>query len=119
MSARPTDPPAQRTAGDAEVVRLTVRLAAVMLAAGAQTDDIEDAIGIVSAAYGVADVEYAVTFSSITVSHDDPGARRPATFQRIVRERHNDFARLAQAASIVDRIRDKNLRPRRSGARGR
>ena len=108
-SVQPTDAPTAQGASDADVVRLAVRLAAVMLAAGAQTDDIEDAIAHVSVAYGVPDVQYAVTFSSISVSHDDPRARRPTTFVRIVRERRNDFARLAGAAALVDRIRDHQL----------
>ena len=75
-----------------------------MLSAGAQTDDIEDAIPQVCAAYGITNVDYAVTFSSIEVSHDEPSARRPTTLVRIVRARRNDFSRLARAASFVDAL---------------
>lgn len=80
-----------------------------MLASGAQTDDIEDSIATVCQAYGVSNVEYAVTFSSINVSHDTPSARRPTTLVRIVRERRNDFSHLAQAAAFVDAVQRHEL----------
>jgi uncharacterized membrane protein YjjP (DUF1212 family) len=80
-----------------------------MLASGAQTDDIEDAISTVCVAYGVTNVQSAVTFSTINVSHDEPRARRPTTLVRIVRERRNDFAHLAQAAAFVDAVERNEL----------
>ena len=109
MSSQPPTEGAEATLHSAPVLRLAVRLAAVMLAAGAQTDDIEDAIPQVCAAYGVTNVDYAVTFSSIEVSHDDPSARRPTTLVRIVRARKNDFARLARAAAFVDALERREL----------
>lgn len=109
MSSQALTERTEATAHSAPVLRLAVRLAAVMLAAGAQTDDIEDAIPQICAAYGVTNVDYAVTFSSIEVSHDDPSARRPTTLVRIVRARKNDFARLARAAAFVDALERREL----------
>lgn len=109
MSSRPpTDPPAAKPE-TAPVLRLAVRVAAVMLASGAQTDDIEDSIAQICAAFGVENVDYAVTFSSIEVSHDEPMARRPTTLVRIVRARKNDFSRLARSAAFVDRLERHEL----------
>src|SRR3954451_16326705 len=102
-SAPPTEPTPAPSAG--EVVRLAVRLAAVMLGAGAQTDDIEEAIAVICRSYGVIGVEYAVTFSSISVSVDEDRTRRPTTIVRIVRERKNNFAKLAAAATFLDAVR--------------
>src|SRR4051812_29258252 len=103
MSALPTDNAAVPRTNEA--VRLAVRVAAVMLAAGAQTDDVEEAIALICLAYGVTGVEYAVTFGSISVSLDEEGARRPTTIARIVRVRKNNFAKLASAATLMDAVR--------------
>jgi uncharacterized membrane protein YjjP (DUF1212 family) len=107
MSATPTE--AKSGSDSARVVRLAVRVAAVMLAAGAQTDDVENAIGEVCVAFGVTNVQYAVSFSSISVSHDDPAAPRPTTLLHIVRVRVNDFSRLARVAAFLDRVRAHEL----------
>src|SRR4051794_25202895 len=115
MSQQPTDPERPEGAPSAPppdaptVIRLAVRLAAIMLGAGSQTDDVELAIASMCTAYGVVDVQYAVTFSGIQVSYDEPGGRRPITLVRIVRTRKNDFARLARAAAVVDAATDGQL----------
>ena len=105
MSARPTDAAAIADPPDgAAVARLAVRLGAVMLAAGAQADDIESDITQMCRAFGVTNIDCAVTFSTISVSLDESRVLRPTTFVRIVRERKNDFARLARAAAFVDSV---------------
>jgi uncharacterized membrane protein YjjP (DUF1212 family) len=108
-SAPPTDSASAVPASTSEAVRLAVRLAAVMLAAGAQTDDVEEAIALVCVSYGVTGVEYAVSFSSISVSLDEPGARRPTTIVRIVRARKNNFAKLAAAATFLDAVHEGKM----------
>ena len=104
----PADPPSEPP--DAlSVVRLSVRLAAVMLGAGAQTEDVEAAIETVCQSFGITRVQHAVSFSSIQVSHDDRSAHRPTTFVHTVRERKNDFSRLARSAAFVDQLLDHQL----------
>ena len=89
----------------------------LLLRSGAQSDDVEEAIAGVAAAYGVAPVHAAVTFSIISVSHDTP-TTDPITLVHIVRERTTDFGHLAAAASVVRRIRDTNEHVRFLAARG-
>src|SRR6476661_5716646 len=111
MSERPTSEATRAPTADEQTaaVRIAVRLAAVMLEVGSGTDDIEIAIRRVCSAFGVTNVDYAVTFSNISVSIDDPQAKRPTTFVRTVRERKNDFSRLAKAADLVERITQEGV----------
>lgn len=85
---------------DATVLRLALRVGAVMLASGAQTQDVETAVASVAATLGLGDVSAVVTFSTITVSYLRPG-RRPATLLHPVRDRDADFARLAAASTVA------------------
>ncbi len=90
------------------VLRLALRAAVELLRSGAQSDDVEDAIVDVCAAYGVAPVQAAVTFSIISVSHDSE-ASGPQTIVHIVRDRTPDFGHLAGASGVVRRIREEQL----------
>jgi uncharacterized membrane protein YjjP (DUF1212 family) len=85
-----------------------MRAGVVLLASGAQSDDVEDAIVDVCAAYGVAPVQAAVTFSIISVSYDSASGA-PATLVHIVRDRTTDFGHLAGASGVVRRIREEKL----------
>jgi uncharacterized membrane protein YjjP (DUF1212 family) len=85
------------------ILRVALRVAVAQLRSGAQSDDVEDAVVEVCAAFGVAPVQAAVTFSIISISHDDP-EHGPTTLVHIVRDRTTDFGHLAGASAIVRRI---------------
>ncbi len=93
----------------ARVLRVAMRIAVALLMSGAQTDDVEAAIVSVAGGYGLEPVQAAVTFSTITISHDVPGSRHPTTLLHIVRDRTTDFARLAGASTLVRRIQEEQL----------
>jgi uncharacterized membrane protein YjjP (DUF1212 family) len=85
---------------DATIVRLALRIGSVMLASGAQTQDVETAVATVAEGLGLEEAFAVVTFSTITISYLRPG-REPATLLHPVRDRDADFARLAAASSIA------------------
>ncbi len=93
----------------AQVLRVAMRAGVNLLMSGAQTDDVEEAITTVARAFGLTSVQAAVTFSTISVSHDDPDAAAPTTLLHLVKDRTSDFGRLAGAASIVRDINDRQL----------
>ena len=95
--ARPAD---VNGADDATILRLALRVGAVMLASGAQTQDVETAVASVATGLGLEEVSAVVTFSTITISYLRPG-KRPATLLHPVRDRDADFARLASAAAVA------------------
>jgi uncharacterized membrane protein YjjP (DUF1212 family) len=74
-----------------------------MLGSGAQTDDVEAAIGSITTGLGVPGVQASVTFATITVSHAEPGAP-PTTLLTMVRDRETDFSYLADLSRLAYRI---------------
>ena len=86
-----------------------MRVAVALLMSGDQTDDVEASSVAVASAYGMNDVQAAVTFSTITISHDAPGSSHPTTLLHIVKDRTSDFTRLAGASSLVRRIQEEHL----------
>ena len=101
------------TAGDrqrtARVMRVAMRTAVAMLSSGAQSDEVEAIAVAVAAAFGVHGVQAAVTFSTITLSHDASDLEAPTTLLHIVRDRTSDFARLAAAASLARGVRESEI----------
>ncbi len=93
----------------ARVLRVSMRVAVALLMSGDQTDDVEAASVAVASAYGLNTVQAAVTFSTITISHDTPGTNRPTTLLHIVKDRTSDFTRLASVSSLVRRIQEEPL----------
>ncbi len=91
------------------VLRVAMRIGANMLSSGAQTDDVEETIASVATALGLTNVQVAVTFSTISVSHDDPHASGPTTLLHLVKDRTSDFQRLAGVATIARKISDAQL----------
>ena len=93
----------QRTA---RVLRVAMRTAVAMLSSGAQSDEVEAIAVAVASAFGLHGVQAAVTFSTITLSHDASDLESPTTLLHIVRDRTSDFGRLAAAASLARGVRD-------------
>jgi uncharacterized membrane protein YjjP (DUF1212 family) len=91
------------------VLRLAMRVAVRMLANGAQTGDVETAIGQVARAFGVDRVQAAVSFSMVTISRYARDDEAPTTLLHLVRDRTTDFSRLASVSDIVGRIHSGNL----------
>ncbi len=95
-----TGPPPADGGDDATILRLALRVGAVMLASGAQTQDVETAVASVAETLGLGEVSAVVTFSTITISYLRPG-KRPATLLHPVRDRDADFARLAAVSTLA------------------
>jgi uncharacterized membrane protein YjjP (DUF1212 family) len=89
-----------RGIGTARSLRLVVRVAAGLLACGAQTQDVEDAIASMARGLGLPGVQAAVTFSTISVTVTPSGDAAPTTFVRLVRERGPEYSRLADLADL-------------------
>ncbi len=93
---------------DVRALRLALRIAAGMLASGAQTDDVEAAIDGVTSGLGLHGVQAAVTFSTISVSWSAPGDP-PTTMLRLVRDKGPEYSRLADLAELANRLRRGEL----------
>ncbi len=104
----PTDPadhdtPASAADASARILRLALRVAASMLASGAQTEDAEAAIGSLTKGLGLHGVQASVTFSTVAVSHAAPG-QPPITLLYMVRDREADFSHLADLSNLARAI---------------
>jgi uncharacterized membrane protein YjjP (DUF1212 family) len=91
------------------VLRLAMRIAVMTLASGAQTNDVEAAIGTVARAYGVDGVQAAVTFSTISISYYGGAAEPATTLLHLVRVRTTEFTRLAGVSGVTRMIRTGRL----------
>ena len=104
-------------------MRVAMRTAVAMLSSGAQSDEVEAIAVAVASAFGLHGVQAAVTFSTITLSHDASDLESPTTLLHIVRDRTSDFARLAAAASLARGVRDgdgrRSREPRPRSTRSR
>ncbi len=85
-------------------LRLALRIAAGMLATGAQTDDVESAIGGICRGLGLHGVQAAVSFSTISVSWQEMPGDAPTTMLRLVRDKGPEYARLADLAELARRL---------------
>jgi uncharacterized membrane protein YjjP (DUF1212 family) len=95
--------PAEPGVDSARILRLALRIAAAMLASGAQSEDAEAAVGSVTRGLGLDGVQAAVTFSTVSVSHAAPGSP-PMSLLYMVRDREADFAHLADVSSLARAI---------------
>jgi uncharacterized membrane protein YjjP (DUF1212 family) len=75
-----------------------------MLGSGAATDEVEVTMSRLAAAYGLREAQAVVTLGSIVLSASASSDQPPITAVRLVRDRFYDYARLADAASVADRI---------------
>jgi len=91
------------------ILRLAMRIGVLMLGSGSQTNDVEESMAAAARAYGIGDVQAAVTFSTITVSHDTRPGEPATTLLHLVKDRTADFARLAGVTDVTRRIRRNEL----------
>jgi uncharacterized membrane protein YjjP (DUF1212 family) len=96
--------PSEPAAEPARALRVILRIAVGLLGSGAPTDDVEADMSALAGAFGVAPVQAAVTFSTVTVSMDR-GDRAPITAFHFVRDRTVDFSRLAALSEVVGKAR--------------
>ncbi len=88
-----------------------MRIAVGMLANGAQAEDVEATIGQVVRAYGIGEVQAAVSFSMISISRSERPDEPPTTLIHLVRGRTIDFSRMAAIAELVQRITSGGVDP--------
>lgn len=98
-----------RPGEDVRSLRLALRIGTSMLAAGAQTEDVEAAIIGIGRGLGLAGVEAAVSFSAISVSWHGAAGDAPTTMVSLVRERWPEYAKLADLAELARALSRGNL----------
>jgi uncharacterized membrane protein YjjP (DUF1212 family) len=101
--------PEPATTGDSHpdsqrVLRLAMRIGVLTLASGSQTNDVEESMDVVARAYGVAGVQAAVTFSTISISSYAGPSEPATTLLHLVKDRTTDFNRLASISDVTRRI---------------
>lgn len=114
-SGPPTEPftlraqPSRVDAGTAhEALRLALRIGESMMAVGGSAADVTATVLRVSAAFGLADCQADVTFTSLTVSYD-PDDAAPLVLMRIVRPRGSDYTRLQGITDLAKAIKSEGL----------
>jgi uncharacterized membrane protein YjjP (DUF1212 family) len=100
----PLDAGASDPAADYRSLAIALRVGAVLLTAGASTDDVERAMRRVARAAGLEDVQSVVILGILTISAVRASDRQPITQTRIVGRRTSDSQRLVRASRLVDRI---------------
>lgn len=86
------------------VVELAVRAGIAFMATGAAASDVIASVLRLTAAYGLRSVHVDVTFSALTVSYNRGPQSDPLTMTRVVRNRNQDFTRLARLHDVVDDV---------------
>jgi uncharacterized membrane protein YjjP (DUF1212 family) len=81
-----------------------MRIGVLTLASGSQTNDVEESMDVVARAYGVAGVQAAVTFSTISISSYAGPSEPATTLLHLVKDRTTDFNRLASISDVTRRI---------------
>ena len=82
---------------------LALRIGESMLAVGASAANVTASVLRVAAAYGLANCQVDVTFTSLTISYDGDAAL-PVTLMRVVRPRGMDYARLQGITDLARAI---------------
>lgn len=100
MQALPATPDRRRA------VRVALRLGVVMLASGAQTQEVETSLRAVMRAFGLPGAEAVITYGAVRVSYVAPGDAEATTAIQVVRQWRPEFNQLAAAAALVTAIRD-------------
>jgi uncharacterized membrane protein YjjP (DUF1212 family) len=95
------DAPSRRRA-----IRVALRLGVIMLASGAQTQEIETTLRAVMRALGLPGAEAVITYSTVSVSYIAPGDAEATTAIQVVRHWRPDYNRLAAAAALASAIRE-------------
>ncbi|MBX3031359.1 MAG: threonine/serine exporter family protein [Chloroflexi bacterium] len=80
------------------------RIGSLMLAGGAQTEDIEATILAATRALGLPGTDVVVTFATISLSWSPGGGAQPLTLVHLVRERNGDISAQADVTTLVRRL---------------
>jgi uncharacterized membrane protein YjjP (DUF1212 family) len=98
--------PAAAAAARRRAVRVALRLGVVMLASGAQAQEVETSLQVVLQAMGLPGAGAVITYSNVMVSYVAPGDAEATTAIQSVRRWEPDYNRLAVTAALVKDIRD-------------
>lgn len=88
----------------ARVLTVGRRIGSLMLAGGAQTEDIESTILAATRALGLPGTDVVVTFATISLSWSPGGGVQPLTLVHLVRERNGDISAQADVTTLVRRL---------------
>jgi uncharacterized membrane protein YjjP (DUF1212 family) len=98
---------------DRPVVRRTlsvvIRVGSLLLANGATTDEVEQAMRSIARASGLDNVQAIVQFATISVSYAPEADAEPITIVRLARNRTTDYARLTAASELANRLSDSQM----------
>ncbi|WP_372594339.1 threonine/serine exporter ThrE family protein [Actinotalea sp.] len=103
-----------RTAGLAPetvhgVLELGLRIGEAMLSLGAAAADVTGTIQRVLGAFGLADCQVDLTFTSITASYDPGVTDVPMTVMRVARNRTTDYHRLAEVHALARELTGRSI----------
>ncbi len=98
------DPPDVR-----RILAIARRAGVLLLASGAQTNEVEDAVRHLTADLGLADVQVGVFYSSIQLSYVAPGDLEPTTVLQLSSGRTADLTRLSDVTSLIRRVASGDL----------
>lgn len=87
-------------------VRLALRLGIVMLARGAQAQDVERALRGVLGGLGLSGADAVITHATVSVSDIAPGDAEVTTAIQPVRDWRPDLSQLTAAAALAASVRD-------------
>jgi hypothetical protein len=86
-----------------------LRIGAVLLGSGASTNDVETTMMNLSQTAGLEAMQTTVISGLVSVSWDPGLPGEPITMIRVVRQRLTEYDRLANVASVVNRLLDREL----------
>ena len=106
---RPLGPQVPSDARVQQVLDLCMQVGEVLLSSGENADETTRTMLRLASACGLSAVDVDITFTSITMCCHRGMAAAPVTTMRLVRYRSLDLTRLAEVASIVDRVERAEL----------
>jgi uncharacterized membrane protein YjjP (DUF1212 family) len=86
-----------------------LRVGALLLGAGASTNDVETTMLSLAQVAGLAAMQTTVISGLVSVSWDSGPPNEPLTMIRVVRQRLTEYDRLADVASMVNQLVDRDL----------
>jgi uncharacterized membrane protein YjjP (DUF1212 family) len=86
-----------------------LRIGALLLGSGGSTNDVETTMLTLAQAAGLAAMQTTVISGLVSVSWDPGPPTEPITMIRVVRQRLTEYDRLADGASVVNRLIDRDL----------
>jgi uncharacterized membrane protein YjjP (DUF1212 family) len=106
---RPMGPQVPSDARVQQVLDLCMQVGEVLLSSGENADETTRTMLRLASACGLSAVDVDITFTSITMCCHRGMAAAPVTTMRLVRYRSLDLTRLAQVASVVERVERAQL----------